>query len=195
VPNEPLITMANPQQRPARYNDLFVLPDNLVGEILCGKLYSHPRPTPRHALALSSLTEELVGPFSKRRGGGPGGWWILDEPELHLDSDILVPDLAGWRRERLPSIPATAWIDLAPDWVCEILSPATARIDRMLKMPLYATNGIAYCWLIDPSARTLEAFKLYNGQWLLQASFVDAAEVAVEPFDAVSFPLTSLWAE
>ncbi|OGT90911.1 MAG: hypothetical protein A2286_03865 [Gammaproteobacteria bacterium RIFOXYA12_FULL_61_12] len=187
--------MTNPQLRSARYEDLFSLPANRVGEIIDGELYTHPRPAPKHAMASSSLTEELVGPFSKRRGGGPGGWWILDEPELHFGPDILVPDLAGWRRERLPSLPDTAWFELAPDWICEVLSPSTARTDRMLKMPRYAENGVAYCWLVDPTARTLEAFKLSNGQWLLLGSFVDEAEVAAEPFDAVTFPLGALWAE
>jgi Uma2 family endonuclease len=128
-------------------------------------------------------------------GGGPGGWWILDEPESHLGPDVLVPDLAGWRRERMPTLPDGAWFDLAPDWVCEILSPATARNDRMLKMPRYAASRVTYCWLVDPVARTLEAFKRAGDQWLLLASFVDEADVAVEPFDAVAFPLGALWVE
>ena len=187
--------MAIPQQRSARYEDLFSLPDNVVGEIIGGELHTHPRPAPRHAMASSSLTHELVGPFGKGRGGGPGGWWILDEPELHLGPDILVPDIAGWRRERMPALPETAWFEISPDWACEILSPSTARDDRMLKMPRYAANGVAYCWLVDPTARTLEAFKLHEGQWLLQASFVGEADVAVGPFDAVPFPLAALWAE
>ena len=187
--------MVIPQQRSACYEDLLSLPDNVVGEIIGGELHTHPRPAPRHAMASSSLTHELVGPFGKGRGGGPGGWWILDEPELHLGPDILVPDIAGWRRERMPALPETAWFEISPDWACEILSPSTARDDRMLKMPRYAANGVAYCWLVDPTARTLEAFKLHEGQWLLQASFVGEADVAVEPFDAVTFPLGSLWAE
>jgi Uma2 family endonuclease len=187
--------MGQPRRRPARYEDLFSLPDNQVGEIIEGQLHANPRPAPRHARASSSLGIKVGGPFDQGEGEGPGGWWILDEPELHLGSDILVPDLAGWRRQRLPSLPETAWFELAPDWVCEVLSPATARLDRMSKMPLYASDEVAYCWLVDPASRTLEAFKLSDGQWLLQASFVDQAEVAVEPFDAVSFPLEALWAE
>jgi len=190
---DPTPAMADPKQRPARYEDLFALPENLVGEIIDGELYTHPRPAPRHAVALTGLAIELGPPFHRGRGG-PGGWWILDEPELHLDSDILVPDLAGWRRERMPAIPETAWFDLPPDWVCEVLSPATARLDRMSKMPRYAGYGVPYCWLVDPTARTLEAFKLQDRQWLMLASFVDEADVAVEPFDAVSFPLDALWA-
>jgi len=185
--------MADPKQRPARYEDLFALPENLVGEIIDGELHTHPRPAPRHAVALSSLGIEIGTPFHRGRGG-PGGWWILDEPELHLGSDILVPDLAGWRRERMPAIPETTWFELAPDWVCEALSPTTARLDRMSKMPRYAEYRVPYCWLVDPTARTLEAFRLSEGRWLLLASFVDEADVAAEPFDAVSFPLDALWA-
>lgn len=132
---------------------------------------------------------EIGNPFQRNRGG-PGGWWILDEPELHLGTDILVPDLAGWRRERLPQLPETAWIEMTPDWVCEVLSPSTARMDRMIKLPLYAANGIPYCWLVDPSAKTLEAFKLRDEQWVLLASFVDDATVAAEPL-----ALDALWAD
>ncbi len=144
-------------------------------------------------MASSSLGVELGGPFHRGRGG-PGGWWILDEPELHLGEDVLVPNLAGWRRERIPALPETPWFELVPDWLCEVLSPATARDDRMLKMPRYAGYGVAYCWLIDPTAWTLEAFRLQGGDWLLQASFVGEAEVAVDPFDAVPFELAALWA-
>ena len=184
--------MPDPKERPARYEDLFDLPENLVGEIIDGELHTHPRPAPRHSVALSALGGELGPPFQRGRDG-PGGWWILDEPELHLGADILVPDVAGWRRERMPAMPDTAWFELAPDWVCEVLSPATARLDRMSKMPRYAANGVAYCWLVDPTARTLESFKLSEGRWMLLASFVDEGEVAAEPFDAVAFPLEALW--
>ncbi len=186
--------MVIPQHRPARYEDLFSLPDNIVGEIIAGELHTHPRPAPKHSAASSALGIEIGSPFH-RGHGGPGGWWILDELELHLGTDILVPDLAGWHRDRMPTLPETAWFELPPDWVCEVLSPATARDDRMLKMPRYAASGVTYCWLVDPTARTLEAFKLTGDQWLLQASFVDEADVAVEPFDAVAFPLAALWAE
>ncbi|MDN5849584.1 MAG: Uma2 family endonuclease [Nitrococcus sp.] len=185
--------MVIPRQRHARYEDLFSLPDNLVGEIIEGKLYTHPRPAPRHAVASSAIGIEIGSPFHRGRGG-PGGWWILDEPELHLGEDILVPDLAGWRREQMPKLPETAWFELAPDWVCEILSPATAKVDRMSKMPCYAVNGVAHCWLVDPDARTLEAFRLSDSQWLLLGSFVDEVDVAAEPFESVPFSLAALWA-
>ncbi len=187
--------MSRPGARPAQYADLFSLPATVVGEIIDGEIHTHPRPAPKHARASSSLGVEIGGPFDQGKGGGPGGWWILDEPELHLGADVLVPDLAGWRRERLPRLPDMAWIEMAPDWLCEVLSPATARLDRMTKMPRYASHGIPYCWLVDPSAKTLEAFKLKDGQWVLLASFVEVAEVATEPFEAVPFPLDALWAD
>ncbi len=186
--------MVEPERQIARYADLMNLPEHVVGEIINGELFTHPRPSPRHTAASSALTMEIGGPFHRGKGG-PGGWWILDEPELHLGNDIIVPDIAGWRRERLPNLPDTAWFELAPDWVCEVLSPSTARQDRMVKMPSYAAHEVLYCWLIDPVAKTLEAFKLEQGRWMLQASFVGEAEVAIEPFDSVSFPLQALWVE
>ena len=124
---------------------------------------------------------------------GPGGWWILDEPELHLGGNVLVPDLAGWRRERLPALPDAAWIELTPDWVCEVLSPGTRTVDRTDKRRLYAAAGVPFLWLVDPPARTLEAFALRDGAWTLIAALKDDEEVRVVPFDAVAFPLSVLW--
>jgi len=128
---------ALPPEKPATYQDLFDLPPNLVGEIVHGMLHTHPRPAPKHAHSSSMLGVDL-GSFFHKGSNGPGGWWILDEPELHLDDDILVPDLAGWRRERMPTLPDAAWFELAPDWVCEALSPGTMRFDRIQKMPIYS---------------------------------------------------------
>jgi Uma2 family endonuclease len=147
--------------RYAMYEDLFDLPENIVGEILNGVLETHPRPAPKHARASSSLGGLVVSPFD-HGNDGPGGWWILDEPELHLDADIMVPDLAGWRRERMPALPEIAWFECVPDWVCEVISPSTGRIDRAVKMPLYAHYGVEYLWLVDPDLKTLEAYQL---QW------------------------------
>ncbi|MFY9976192.1 MAG: Uma2 family endonuclease [Chromatiaceae bacterium] len=185
--------MAEPAEGQATYEDLMQVPPHLVAEILSGRLVTHPRPAPRHAVAGSSLGGELVGPFQKGRGG-PGGWWILDGPELHLDADVLVPDIAGWRRERMPTMPETAWFGIAPDWVCEILSPSTAREDRVLKMPIYARAGVSHLWLVDPDLRTLEVYSLESGRWVLLESHRDDARVAPPPFGAVSINLGDLWA-
>lgn len=186
--------MGPPAERCAAYEDLLDLPETLVGEIISGRLVTHPRPAPKHAIAYSSLGYELQGPFDRGRGG-PGGWWILDEPEIHIDSDILVPDIAGWRRERMPKAPQTAWFDLAPDWLCEILSPSTARVDRVEKLPIYARWGVRNVWLIDPDLRTLEAYDNVDGRWLLAATLKDDDAVSLAPFDAVSFSLAGLWAD
>jgi len=185
--------MAETAEKFATYDDLLAVPDNLVAEIICGHLYTSPRPAPKHALASSSLGGELFNPF-KKGAGGPGGWWILDEPECHLGSDIFVPDLAGWRRERMPELPETAFFDQVPDWICEILSPSTARMDRAEKMPLYAKNGVRHLWLIDPDVKTLEAYELRDGNWVLLVTLDEDKPVSVPPFDAIEFPLSVLWA-
>ncbi len=176
----------------ATYEDLLKVPRHLVAEIINGRLVTHPRPAPKHTLAYSSLGDELVGPFQKGRGG-PGGWWIFDEPELHLASDVLVPDLAGWRRERLPKLPDTAYFALSPDWVCEILSPSTAQDDRVEKMSIYAREDVAYIWLVDPDLRTLESFKLRDKQWVRLGAYKENDIVSVEPFDAIEIDLSVLW--
>ena len=186
--------MPDTAPRKPSYEDILALPEHLVGEILAGELYTHPRPAPRHARAYSALGYLVGGPFDGGKGG-PGGWWILDEPELHLGPDVIVPDLAGWRRERLPALPETAWFELAPDWVCEILSPGTARTDRAIKMPIYAREGIPHLWLVDPDARTLEVYqRQHNGHWLLLTTLKEDDPVKQTPFDAVSFSLQDLWA-
>ena len=178
----------------ATYQDVLDAPENKVAELIGGVLYMRARPAPMHVVVSSSLGDELVSPFQKGRGG-PGGWWILDEPELHLGHDVLVPDLAGWQRTRMPSLPETAWFDIAPDWVCEILSPSTRRVDLFAKRPVYAEHGIRHLWLIDPVARIFEAFELREGDWVLVATLADEAEVALAPFEAVPFSLADLWGD
>ena len=178
----------------ATYDDILALPERLVGEIIHGVLRTHPRPAPRHARAYSSLGAELHSPFDHGRNG-PGGWWILDEPELHPDADVLVPDLAGWKRTRMPRLPETAWFELVPDWICEILSPSTAKLDRAEKLPLYAHCGVNHCWLVDPDLKTLEVFENRDGKWLLLAVLENDAGVSQPPFDAIAFSLAGLWAE
>ena len=179
-------------RRRATYQDVIDAPAHMVAEIVEGALYTHPRPAMPHALASSSLGGELSSPFQKGRGG-PGGWWIIDEPELHLGEDILVPDLAGWRRERMPDFPETAFATLAPDWVCEVLSPSTRDLDRHGKRPVYAREGVAHLWFIDPVARDLEAFELRDGEWVLIATARNADPVSIPPFEAITFPLDALW--
>ncbi len=134
-----------------------------------------------------------IGSCFQRGRGGPGGWWILDEPELHFADDILVPDLAGWRRERMPESPTGAFSQLAPDWVCEVLSSSTARIDRVLKVALYAREGVGHVWLVDPIAQTLEVLQLEGASGLLAASFGGSCTVRAEPFDAIELDLGALW--
>lgn len=180
--------------RPATYEDLRAVPAHLVAEIIGGRLVTHPRPRPRHAAAASGLGVKLGGSFHYG-DSGPGGWWILDEPEVHLGADVVVPDLAGWRRERMPRLPDTAWFELAPDWVCEVVSPSTARIDRLDKRDIYGRSGVSFLWFVDPEARTLEAFELRAGAWVLIAAHGDDDTVAVPPFDAVPLPLGALWAD
>ena len=184
--------MSTPAPRPATYEDLLAVPAHLVAEIVNGQLRTHPRPRPRHLVASSALGAELGGPFQRGRGG-PGGWWILDEPELHLGADVLVPDLAGWRRERMPEIPEASWFELAPDWVCEILSPSTARMDRVDKMAIYAREGVAHLWLIDPDLKTLEAFELTEKRWTVIATHGGDEPAHVAPFDAFALELGALW--
>lgn len=186
--------MASPVKRPATYDDLLQVPPHRVAEIVGGDLHVSPRPASRHALAASLLGSDLVGPFHHARGG-PGGWWILDEPELHLGGDVLVPDLAGWRRTRLPEFPDTPAFTVTPDWVCEVVSPGTERLDRAKKMPVYAREGAAHLWLVNPLARTLEVYRLAEGRWLLLATHEGAARVRAEPFDAVELQLAPLWGE
>lgn len=188
--------MAQPDRarRPATYEDLLKVPDHLVAEILDGELHVSPRPAPRHADASSGLGGFLRGPFDRGRGG-PGGWRILDEPELHLGHDVLVPDLAGWRRDRLPALPAEAYFSVAPDWVCEVVSPSTAAIDRVKKLTIYAREQVRHAWMVDPIARTLEVLRLENGRWMIVSTWSGMETVAAEPFEAIELDLSLLWEE
>jgi Uma2 family endonuclease len=176
------------------YEQLETLPEGLTGEILNGQLHAQPRPAGPHALTESNLQIEIGGPFGKGRGG-PGGWWILVEPEIHFvtDQEVVVPDLAGWRRERMPHIPQGHRFEVVPDWVCEILSPSTSSKDREIKMPIYEHYGVSYAWLIDPMRRSLEAYGLENGDWRLLAEASGNDAIAVAPFDALKLDLSNLW--
>ena len=186
--------MAEPAKKRATYDDLFGIPAHRVGEIVYGVLYAHPRPAGAHAQASSALGGELERPF-KRGKGGPGGWIILDEPELHLgpEPDILVPDLAGWRVERMPTIGSQTSFALAPDWVCEVLSPSTQKIDRSDKMDVYAREGVRHLWFIEPLAKLLETYRLEDSHWTRVGTWRDEAVVRVEPFEAIELELAALW--
>ena len=178
--------------QPAAYEDLLRLPEHVVGEIVDGEVVVSPRPAPAHALASSVIGGELTGPFHRGRGG-PGGWVILFEPEIHLGQHVLVPDLAGWRRERMPALPGTAWFTLAPDWACEVLSPSTAILDRTRKQEIYREHGVAWLWFVDPAARTIEVLNRTEQAWMVAGTFGGAGEARVPPFDAVAIDLGALW--
>src|SRR3989442_10352749 len=158
--------MASPVKRRATYDDVLQVPPHRVAEIVDGDLHVSPRPASRHALAASVLGSALGPPFHHGRGG-PGGWWLLDEPELHLGEDVLVPDLAGWRRERLPAIPDAAALSLPPDWACEIVSSSTGALDRGRKMQVYACERVGHLWIVDPGPRTVEGYRLEGGRWIV----------------------------
>ena len=181
-------------KRVATYEDVLNAPDNVVVEIIGGDLYMSPRPSPRHALAKTVLGAELLLPFHHGQGG-PGGWWILFEPELHLGDDVLVPDVAGWRRTRLPVFPDVSYFTLPPDWVCEVLSPATERIDRLRKLAVYAREAVRHAWLVNPTLRSLEGYRLEAGKWVLVQTHGDDEVVRAEPFDAIEIDLLRLWGE
>ncbi len=186
--------MSEPAKKKATYKDLFNIPENMAGELIDGELIVTPRPSRKHIYAASRLDKEIGSPY-ELGSGGPGGWIILVEPEIGLGSDILVPDLAGWRRERFPVEEPHNWISVAPDWICEILSPNTFRRDKVLKMPLYARNGIQYFWLIDPIAKTLDTFRLEAGRWIVGGIYAENDKVRTEPFPEVEFDLNLLWIE
>jgi len=180
------------ERKPASYADLEALPDNVVGEIVAGTLYASPRPAMPHAFAASQLGGVLINPFNQGQGG-PGGWFLIDEPELHLGDDVLVPDLAGWRQERMPEIPAIAAVTLAPDWVCEVLSPSTMALDRAAKLPVYARERVPHVWFVDPVARTLEVLRLEGERYTLLATHMGPVCVRAEPFEAFELNLAILW--
>ena len=182
-----------PPRSEATYEDLERVPSNFVGEIVGGELYVSPRPRTVHARAAFRLSRAL-GPFDRNPGGeGPGGWVLLFEPELHLGGEALVPDLAGWRRERMPELPDAAALTLAPDWVCEVLSPSTEALDRVRKMGSYAREGVKHLWLVDPGPRMLEVYRLEEGRWSRLGAYLGNATVHAEPFEVLALELGSLW--
>lgn len=193
--------MGEPARRIATYQDVLSAPDGMTAEILDGELCLSPRPGSPHAASAIGLGADLVQRFGRRRGGdGPGGWWILPEPELHLGvptptEEVVVPDLAGWRRERMPQVPQVAAFTLAPDWICEVLSPGAQNLrrDRMLKPDLYARRGVRWLWLVDPIGQLVEVFQLENGRYVRAQVFGGDTVVRAEPFDAVELDIGAWW--
>jgi len=179
-----------PLKKGATYDDLRDVPDHFVAEMFDGELYASPRPAVPHAHAASVLGAKLGGPFHRT---GPGGWVILDEPELHLGNDVLVPDLAGWRRARMQRAPGEAYITLAPDWICEVLSASTETLDRGKKLHVYAREGVPHAWLVDTLAHTLEVMSLEAGRWTQVGRYDGEAKVRAAPFDAIELELGALW--
>lgn len=186
--------MGESQPRKARSADLEALPAHVIGELIDGELYASPTPALPYAMAAAELFGELSGPFTKGRGG-PGGWRLLSEPELRLGGDVLVPDIAGWRRERMPRTPRRAATSLAPDWVCEVLSPSTRALDRKAKPPVYARAGVRYMWMLDPDARTLEVFRLEGSRYHPLESHSGQVSIRAEPFTALELEAAILWEE
>jgi len=178
--------MPKPRSRSATYADIEALPPSMVGEIVFGVLHAQPRPAPKHSLSAIQLGHEMTGPFNRGRGG-PGGWIFLTEPELHLGPHVVVPDIAGWKRERLTPFPETAFISTPPDCLCEVLSPSTLALDRTDKLTVYAEYGVGHCWYVDPLARTLEVLELTGDKWLL------ADAVSAPPFAVHTSALDGLW--
>ena len=181
-----------PKKKPATYQDVLDAPDHLVAEIIAGELRLSPRPAGNHTAASSRLGFVLGPPF-QFGNGGPGGWQILDQPELHFEDEIVVPDLGGWRIERLPIITDDAYFTVSPDWVCEVLSPSTRVHDRSEKLPIYVRAGVRHVWFVDARQRTLEVMRLHEEKWLIVDIHRGDVQVRAEPFDAIEIDLAVLW--
>jgi len=187
-----LSTTTRPSTKPATLADIDTLPPSLIGEIIDGVLYTRNRPSPAHQFAAGEVHLDLGLAFGRGRGG-PGGWWLLLDPALSLpDSPHVVPDVAGWRRDRMPTMPAGA-IAVVPDWVCEVLSPTTRRDDVLIKMPKYAKSGVLHAWLVDVETRVLTAHRLQSGLWLAIGTYSAETEARIEPFDAVPLNVAQWW--
>ena len=182
--------------RRATYQDILEAPENKIAELIDGELILSPWPTLAHSHCLVALSAQIGSAFWLGRSG-PGAWLILNKPELHFDQreTVLVPDITGWRRERMIELPTGAGVELAPDWACEILSPATAQLDRYTKLPLYAAQGVPWLWLIDVEGRTLEIHRREPEGYLFLGVFTGALKVRAPPFDTIELDLSLLWGD
>jgi len=187
--------VSDPAPRLAGYEDLLILPEGVRAEVLGGTVITSPAPLPKHSRAQRALGSFVGGPFDDDDGhGGPGGWWIFVEVDIQLaPHDIVRPDLAGWRRERLHNPGEQRPILVPPDWVCEVLSPSTAVHDKITKRALYARSGIRHYWIVDVDAHTLEAFELLDQRWVLAGTYGDDALARIAPFEAVELAVGRLF--
>ncbi len=185
--------MVDPARKIPTIADLEALPPGVKGEIIEGVLYTMTRPRGPHQRTTRVVGSDIGGPFDQGKGG-PGGWWILPEPGIELpNTPEIAPDVAGWRRDRLPTLPVDTAIGVIPDWVCEILSPSTRRHDLLVKKPYYAKVGVPYHWLIDLEARTVTAYRLQTGLWVELGVFGDEHDARIEPFDEIALDVASWW--
>jgi Uma2 family endonuclease len=186
--------MSNSGPKPPTLADLDALPAGVVGEIIEGVLYTMPKPRARHQLTASGIAADLRAPFGIG-SSGPGGWWIIPEPGIELPNDTkeISPDVAGWRRERMPKLPVDEPIRVVPDWVCEVLSPSTRKHDQDVKVPYFAKVGVPFLWLVDIEARVLTAHQLDAGGWRLLGTYSKEIHARIAPFDAVPLHVASWW--
>jgi Uma2 family endonuclease len=186
-------TKPSMKQQPPTLADLDALPPGVVGEIIEGVLYTMTKPRMRHQRTMRMISGRVGEPFDNERGG-PGGWWIVPEPGIELpNTPEITPDVAGWRRERMPEMPFDEPIRVVPDWVCEILSKTTRRHDLLVKLPYYAKIGVSHHWLVDLEARVLIAHRLEASEWRIIGTYSDETEARIAPFDAVPLNVADWW--
>ncbi len=189
------------KERSATYADYLAVPDGQRAELVDGEILMSPQPKIRHICVTTVLGGELSFRFGRAGGptsSGPGGWWVFDEPECHLELDqlVFVPDIAGWRRERIPVLPSnTHKMTVVPDWICEVLSPSTSSRDSIVKMPCYLAAGVKWAWIIDPANQRLDVFRAGEGKWEPVLGLEGDATGALPPFDAVELDLAPWWAD